>query len=107
MLDAQVARRPVLAHAAAFVRDGFARIGTLDVGPGNRVGLLSDRFPRSSQYHPDWVLANVSGGANALWSPGILEFEGSTGLCIASWREARERRVHVMRKVIESSRTGN
>jgi cyclopropane fatty-acyl-phospholipid synthase-like methyltransferase len=29
--------------------------------------LLSDRFPRSSQYHPDWVLASASGGANALW----------------------------------------
>jgi SAM-dependent methyltransferase len=29
--------------------------------------LVSERFPRSSQYHPDWVLANASGGANALW----------------------------------------
>ena len=29
--------------------------------------LLSDRFPKSSQYHPEWVLANASGGANALW----------------------------------------
>jgi cyclopropane fatty-acyl-phospholipid synthase-like methyltransferase len=29
--------------------------------------LVSELFPRSSQYHPDWVLANVSGGANALW----------------------------------------
>jgi SAM-dependent methyltransferase len=29
--------------------------------------LLSERFPRSSQYHPDWVLASASGGANALW----------------------------------------
>jgi SAM-dependent methyltransferase len=29
--------------------------------------LVSERFPRSSQYNPDWVLANVSGGANALW----------------------------------------
>jgi hypothetical protein len=29
--------------------------------------LISGRFPRSSQYHPDWVLANASGGANALW----------------------------------------
>src|SRR5437870_12150452 len=29
--------------------------------------LLTDRFPRSSQYHPEWVLANASGGANALW----------------------------------------
>ena len=29
--------------------------------------LVSARFPRSSQYHPDWVLANASGGANSLW----------------------------------------
>ena len=29
--------------------------------------LVSERFPRSSQYHPDWVLASVSGGSNSLW----------------------------------------
>jgi SAM-dependent methyltransferase len=29
--------------------------------------LLSNRFPRSSAYHPEWILAGVSGGANALW----------------------------------------
>lgn len=29
--------------------------------------LLSERFPRSSHYHPDWVIANASGGANSLW----------------------------------------
>lgn len=29
--------------------------------------LRCDRFPRSSKYHPEWVLANVSGGANSLW----------------------------------------
>ena len=29
--------------------------------------LVSDRFPRSSKYHPEWVIANASGGANALW----------------------------------------
>jgi SAM-dependent methyltransferase len=29
--------------------------------------LLSAQFPRASQYHPEWVLANASGGANALW----------------------------------------
>ncbi len=26
-----------------------------------------DRFPRAAGYHPDWVLASASGGANALW----------------------------------------
>ena len=29
--------------------------------------LASERFPRSSKYHPEWVLAGVSGGANPLW----------------------------------------
>lgn len=35
---------------------------------GNRDECLeSKRFPRSGKYHPDWVVANASGGANALW----------------------------------------
>ena len=29
--------------------------------------LISSRFPRSSAYHPEWILAGVSGGANPLW----------------------------------------
>lgn len=29
--------------------------------------LVSSRFPRSSRYHPDWVVSSVSGGANSLW----------------------------------------
>jgi SAM-dependent methyltransferase len=29
--------------------------------------LRSERFPRSSKYHPEWVVANASGGANSLW----------------------------------------
>ena len=29
--------------------------------------LISERFPRSSRYHPEWILASVSGGANSLW----------------------------------------
>jgi cyclopropane fatty-acyl-phospholipid synthase-like methyltransferase len=28
---------------------------------------VSERFPRSSRYHPEWITANASGGANALW----------------------------------------
>jgi SAM-dependent methyltransferase len=27
----------------------------------------SDRFPRASKYHPEWILASASGGANSLW----------------------------------------
>jgi cyclopropane fatty-acyl-phospholipid synthase-like methyltransferase len=29
--------------------------------------LLHERFPRSNRYHPEWVVARASGGANALW----------------------------------------
>jgi SAM-dependent methyltransferase len=29
--------------------------------------LVSLRFPRSSRYHPDWIISSVSGGANSLW----------------------------------------
>ena len=29
--------------------------------------LTSARFPRASEYHPEWVLAGVGGGANPLW----------------------------------------
>jgi cyclopropane fatty-acyl-phospholipid synthase-like methyltransferase len=29
--------------------------------------FVSQRFPRTSGYHPEWILASVSGGANSLW----------------------------------------
>ena len=29
--------------------------------------LMSDMFPRSNRYHPQWMIANASGGANVLW----------------------------------------
>lgn len=29
--------------------------------------LLPERFSRSAKYHPEWVLASISGSANALW----------------------------------------
>jgi len=29
--------------------------------------LASERFPRSSRYNPEWVIASASGGANSLW----------------------------------------
>lgn len=29
--------------------------------------LRSDRFPLSNKYHPDWLIAGCSGGANPLW----------------------------------------
>jgi len=29
--------------------------------------LVSEQFPRSSQYHPEWLLSGISGAANPLW----------------------------------------
>ncbi len=29
--------------------------------------FLNEQFPRASAYHPEWILAGVSGGANSLW----------------------------------------
>jgi SAM-dependent methyltransferase len=29
--------------------------------------LVSEDFPRSSKYHPEWLIASASGGANSLW----------------------------------------
>ncbi len=29
--------------------------------------IASPRFPRSAAYHPEWIKASVSGGANSLW----------------------------------------
>ncbi len=33
----------------------------------NDLRLLSDRFPRASRYHPDWVIASMGSPSNALW----------------------------------------
>jgi len=30
-------------------------------------GFASALFSRASRYHPDWIAASVSGGANSLW----------------------------------------
>ena len=29
--------------------------------------MIAERFPRSTKYNPEWVLASTSGSANALW----------------------------------------
>ena len=57
--------------------------------------LVRDRFPRSSKYHPDWVIAGASGGANALWltewlaealdlRPGLRVLDLGCGLAMSS-----------------------
>ncbi len=29
--------------------------------------FVSERFPRSSKYNPEWIIASASGGSNSLW----------------------------------------
>jgi SAM-dependent methyltransferase len=41
----------------------FGREGAITVDDR----LVCPRFPRSSAYHPEWVIASASGGANSLW----------------------------------------
>ena len=68
--------------------------------------LISDRFPRSSKYHPEWVMASVSGGANARWltewlaaalklQPGMRVLDLGCGRALSSIFLHREFGVHV------------
>lgn len=67
--------------------------------------LVSERFPRSSAYHPDWVITNGF-GANALWltewllsamhlQPGMRILDLGCGRAISSIFLAREFDVQV------------
>ncbi len=69
--------------------------------------LLSDRFPRSSKYHPDWVIRNgMTGTASTLWlcewlaeamelKPGMRVLDLGCGKAISSIFLAREFAVQV------------
>jgi cyclopropane fatty-acyl-phospholipid synthase-like methyltransferase len=57
--------------------------------------LRTERFPRASRYHPAWIVAGASGGANALWltewltealelSPGMRVLDLGCGLASSS-----------------------
>ena len=67
--------------------------------------LLSERFPRSSTYHPDWVIANAM-GSNTLWltewlssamnlKPGLRVLDLGCGRAVSSIFLAREFDVQV------------
>src|SRR5687767_3668226 len=68
--------------------------------------LINKRFPRASRYHPDWVIASCSGGANAMWltewlceslalKPGMRVLDLGCGLAMSSIFLRREFGVQV------------
>ena len=68
--------------------------------------FLSERFPRASRYHPDWVVASSSGGASSLWltewlaeeldlRPGMKVLDLGCGLAASSIFLCREFGVRV------------
>lgn len=68
--------------------------------------LLSERFPRSSHYHPDWVIAGMGSPSNALWltewlcealdlDPGMRVLDLGCGRAISSIFLRREFGVEV------------
>ena len=80
--------------------------------------LLSDRFPRSNQYHPAWVVARSSGGANALWltewlvealdlKAGMQVLDLGCGRALSSIFLHRELGVHVWAADLWFSATDN
>ena len=59
--------------------------------------LISERFPRAFSYHPEWVLAGVSGGANPLWlgeamnlQPGMKVLDLGCGRAVTSDQQMAE-----------------
>jgi SAM-dependent methyltransferase len=69
--------------------------------------FLSDRFPRSAKYHPEWIIKNgMTGGGNTLWftewlaevmdlKPGMRVLDLGCGGAISSIFLAREFSVQV------------
>ncbi|MEP6916328.1 MAG: class I SAM-dependent methyltransferase [Acidobacteriota bacterium] len=68
--------------------------------------FISERFPRSSAYHPEWIVAGVSGGASPLWltewltgplelRPGMRVLDLGCGRALSSIFLRREFGVHV------------
>lgn len=68
--------------------------------------LISERFPRSSRYDPEWLIAGASGGANTLWlaewlaeamdlSPGMRVLDLGCGRAMSSIFLRRELGVQV------------
>lgn len=80
--------------------------------------FISERFPRSSQYHPEWISASASGGANSLWltewlteamelQPGMRVLDLGCGQAASSIFLCREFGVQVWATDLWFNATGN
>ncbi len=80
--------------------------------------LINDRFPRSNEYHPEWLIASARGGANALWltewlssvmdlRPGMRVLDLGCGRAMSSIFLAREFGVQVWAADLWFSATEN
>jgi SAM-dependent methyltransferase len=80
--------------------------------------LKAERFPRSSRYNPEWILASFSGGANPLWltewlteamelRPGMRVLDLSCGRAMSSIFLHREFGVQVWAVDLWSSASEN
>ncbi|MFC8526513.1 SAM-dependent methyltransferase [Nocardia sp. NPDC057227] len=56
-----------LAAGDALREDVTAALAADDKEPPAMTDPTHPRFPRAARYHPDWIRAAVSGGANPLW----------------------------------------
>ena len=80
--------------------------------------FLSPEFPRAAKYHPDWIAASASGGANSLWltewladglrlQPGMRVLDLGCGLAASSIFLHREFGVEVWATDLWFSASGN
>ncbi len=57
--------------------------------------FVSQRFPRSSEYHPEWITAGVSGGATQAARQGLQAAVPGAGLGLSPSIPVRSKRLEL------------